>query len=236
MSASRFIFISIILIKINIEICGITTNNCGDDIKNNPPRIIKPFSNNKRSLQDLNNTDINIFLDLTYIEQGIIDYNLIEYRSIIINSFNSIVQILKSLLKVVYRNCFLIYDNDFDDYGFSDWDKEKFGLNSSKNYFSSCDFDLDLFILSRFFEQSELINKNISLLKSSILFLGLTGQVVAGQILLNPNELIQNIKKKNFEEYFKSTLLHNFIHLLGFHHWIINNIYPHYIYKEKDVC
>ena len=40
---------------------------------------------------------------------------------------------------------------------------------------------------------------------------------------------------KNFEEYFKSTLLHNFIHLLGFHNWIINNIYPHYIYKEKDI-
>ena len=235
MLVDKLLFISIILIKINVEISSFIETNCGDDINNNPPRIIKPISNNKRSLQDLNNTDINIFLDLTYIEQGIIDYNLIDYRSIIIDSFNSVVQILKSLLKVIIRNCFLIYDNDFDDFGFVDWDKEKFGLNSSKNYFSSCDFDLDLFILSRFFEQSELINKNISLLKSSILFLGLTGQVVAGQILLNPNELIQNIKKKNFEEYFKSTLLHNFIHLLGFHHWIIDNIYPHYIYKETDI-
>ena len=155
MSASRFIFISIILIKINVEISSFIETNCGDDINNNPPRIIKHISNNKRSLQDLNNTDINIFLDLTYIEQGIIDYNLIDYRSIIIDSFNSVVQILKSLLKVIIRNCFLIYDNDFDDFGFVDWDKEKFGLNSSKNYFSSCDFDLDLIIFSRFFNQSE---------------------------------------------------------------------------------
>ena len=68
MLVDKLLFISIILIKINVEISSFIETNCGDDINNNPPRIIKPISNNKRSLQDLNNTDINIFLDLTYIE------------------------------------------------------------------------------------------------------------------------------------------------------------------------
>ena len=235
MLSNKLLFILIILFKINIEISAIIKNNCGvEDIYNKPPRIIQPISNNKRSLQNSNNNELNIICDLTYIEKGIIEYKLNEYHSIIINSFNYIVQILKSLLKIVYKNCFLIYDNDFDEDGFINWNKTKFGLSSSKHYFRSCDYDMDLFILSRFFTETELKNKDISLMRSGILYLGLTGQIVAGQILINPQEIITNIKKPNFEEYFKSNLLHHFIHLLGFHHSILTYIYPHFIFSEID--
>ena len=85
MLSNKLLFILIILFKINIEISAIIKNNCGvEDIYNKPPRIIQPISNNKRSLQNSNNNELNIICDLTYIEKGIIEYKLNEYHSIII--------------------------------------------------------------------------------------------------------------------------------------------------------
>ena len=206
---------------------------CGHDSKNNP-KIKEELIKSKRNLLTNPNYDLNIVFDLTYVEEGITKYNLAAYRSIIINSFYNVAQTLKSLLKVVERRCYYIYSYDFDDYGFDNWNKAKFGITSYHNYFKTCDYNIDLFILSRFYDSDELIEyKDTNLLISKILYVGSqTGQPVSGHILLNQKAILSNINKKNLEEYFKYLLLHHFIHLLGFQNYVINNFFSSYLYQE----
>ena len=206
---------------------------CGHDSKNNP-KIKEELIKSKRNLLTNPNYDLNIVFDLTYVEEGITKYNLAAYRSIIINSFYNVAQTLKSLLKVVERRCYYIYSYDFDDYGFDNWNKAKFGITSFHNYFKTCDYNIDLFILSRFYDSDELIEyKDSNLLISKILYVGSqTGQPVSGHILLNQKAILSNINKKNLEEYFKYLLLHHFIHLLGFQNFVINNFFSSYLYQE----
>ena len=44
-----------------------------------------------------------------------------------------------------------------------------------------------------------------------------------------------NAKLKNFEDFFKSSLLHHFIHLLGFDNWVMDSYFSDYIIKEIDI-
>ena len=103
MANKLFLIIIIFLIK-QIITNETIKNNCGSYI-NIEPKVIKEIPNNKRVLQNINDTEINIFLDLNYIEEGIITNNLLGYRSIIIDSFNKVAQTLESLIKVTSKHC-----------------------------------------------------------------------------------------------------------------------------------
>ena len=233
MKAKNMLEILTIIILFQISAFESAQSLCGHDIKNNP-KIKEGFINSKRNLETKDNYDLNIVFDLTNVEEGITKYKLTAYRSIIINSFTKVAQTLKTLLKVVQRKCHYIYGDDFEDYGFDNWNKAKFGITKSKNYFKNCDYNIDLFILSRFYNSDELIEySNTNLLISQILYVSsTTGQPISGDILLNQKAILANINKKNLEEYFKYLLLHHLIHLLGFQKYIIENYFSSYIFQQ----
>ena len=208
--------------------------HCGNDIYIKPKRINK-IQKQKRALTTEENYDLNIIIDLKNLEEGIIAYDLLEYNHILINAFNSASKILNSLLKVTSRPCYYIYSNDFDDYGFNNWDKEKYGISSSKNYFITCDYNMDLFILVRFMDSKELIEESEYLLISGLLYIGEKAQPIIGRIILNQNELKSHLNRGNSEEYFKNLFLHHFIHILGFNSMYIQDDYHKCLIKEKDM-
>ena len=207
---------------------------CGNDIYIKPKKINK-IKNHKRALTTEENYDLNIIIDLKNLEEGIIAYNLLEYNHILINAFNSASKILNSLLKVTSRPCYYIYSNDFVDYGFNNWDKEKYGISISKNYFITCDYNMDLFILVRFMDSKELIEESEYLLISGLLYIGEKAQPIIGRIILNQNELKSHLNRGNSEEYFKNLFLHHFIHILGFNSMYIQDDYHKFLIKEKDM-
>ena len=231
--SKTFVFISLLILVI---ITPIITSNCYENDFSISPKKLEENKYNKRALYTYSDYSLNIILDLTYIKEGINKYNLTEYKTILLEPFNEVIQILNSLMKVKTRPCYTFYGYQFDDYGFFHWDKSRFGINYNKNYFRTCDYNMDLFVLARFMNSTELIKNKDDLITRKLLYLGKTsGQPIIGALHFNQNMILSYLQKRNSEEYFKYSILHQFIHILGFNSWVIKNYFPHYIIQEKDI-
>ena len=161
------------------------------DIPNKNPNTFKLLKVNKDDFQDF-----NIVLELKNIETEIKLYNLTKYESLLINSLKKAVQTIKSLIKVIPYSCYNFNEDFLDEYGFYYWDRDKFGIYKYKNYFNTCDYNIDLLIVTRFFNKNE---KDTSIIKSSILYVReQNGQPIVGSLKINKDFDFSKNNTKNF--------------------------------------
>ena len=152
--------------------------------------------------------DFNIYLDLINIKKEIKKYKLEKYEDLFVSSLNKGVETLKSLLKVKKLNKnFKFSDEDIINIGIEDWDKTLYGSNVQDGLNS---FDIDLIILGRFDDKMH----NLTLAFAGAKYVDPdTGQPIVGLININPKI---DYSKINSKEFFKSVVLHEFTHILGF--------------------
>ena len=237
MKFNNVFIISIILILIKIGRNKELKTSCGYNNKGKPSSK-EEIQNDKRQLSDTEYKNLSIIYDINMIENYIDTYSLRKYYSIIKSSFDIVTQTLNSLLRVVEKYCYDFPANGLDKYGYYSWNKAKFGISQSNPYFKTCDYNIDLFIVSRFFNSDEIEdNENKDhIIISQILYINAkTGKPFIGSIAINQRIMQSNAKLKNFEDFFKSSLLHHFIHLLGFDNWVMDSYFSNYIIKEIDI-
>ena len=192
---------------------------------------IKDDSGEKRKL-DNDYHDLNIVLEYKNIEKEIELNNLTSYKDLIINSMNKAAETLNSLLKAVQkRQCFLFYDDFVEEYGFYYWDKARFGINSAKKYFYTCDYGIDLLIFLRFINSEE--KNDDSLVNSQIYWVKKADECpIIGGIILNKE--IFNLTIKVTSDYLNYIFLHAFTHVLGFDNYHLRNTFYNSIIEKKD--
>ena len=174
---------------------------------------------------------LNIVLELTNIEKEISLYNLTPYRDLIINSLIKAVKTMKSLIKTKYYKCYTFNEDFLNEFGFNYWDKKQFGLNETIKSFRTCDFDIDLLIVVRFFNRTENLD-DLTMVNSDVLYMGSNNKApVVGEIILSKNI---DFSKKNSNNFLEYLFLHHITHILGFNSYYIKNVFNNYTYTIID--
>ena len=178
---------------------------------------------NKRRLDNDYNENINIVLDYKNIETEMTLYNLLSYRETLFNAMKTAADILSSLLKPTYRDCYY-FEEDFVQYfGYYYWDKQKFGINNTHKYFYTCNYDIDLLIFFRFTNKTEeQDHQNFDLFSGILYERSNGGRPIIGGIVLNKTILS---KTENSLEYWKNYFLLSFTQILGFNKYHTTNYY-----------
>ena len=177
---------------------------CGSKKEKFEPRLVKEStikgqSHLKRKLNNKNGfRDINIVLDYKNIESEIDLNNLNQYKNLIINSMNKAAQAMSKLIQINSSDCFNFGEDFIDQFGFKYWDKERFGITNKKPNFITCDFDIDLLIFTRFFNETEMGDNNETTMSSEILYSKtIDKRPIVGAIYLNKDT---NLSLKNSDK------------------------------------
>ena len=184
----------------------------------------------KRKLDDNRFQDFNIVIELKNIETEIELNNLSQYHDLIINALKKAVETIKSLVKVRPYPCFS-FDEDFlDEYGFHYWDKEKFGITDTKKSFDTCELNIDLLIVTRFFNETENLD-NLYEFSSDLLYRRTSNdQPIVVSFKLDK---FFDFSKRNSKTYLEHTFLHHITHKLGFNLFHIENTF-HNMFSKID--
>ena len=184
--------------------------------------IDKKSLKNKRTLDSDGFKEFNIFLDLENFNYEAAQYNINENtKQIFINGMNKAVQTIKSLLRVKPPNNCYFTDDQILNLNISHWDTSKIGPN-----IGMVDAGVDLYIFVRFentMDEDTLASAGARFLDNE------NSQPLIGVANINPNV---NYNIGNSLQYFQGTILHEFIHILGFSNHFFQNNYHNIIEKE----
>ena len=210
---------------------------CGSQKEKIEPRLVKEStikrqSHLKRKLNNKNGfRDINIVLDYKNIESEIDLNSLNQYKNLIINSMNKAAQTIKKLIQINSSDCFDFGEDFIDQNGFKYWDKERFGITNKKPNFTTCDFDIDLLIFTRFFNETEMENNNETTYSSEVLYRKtIDKRPIVGAIYLNKDT---NLSLKNSDKLLDFIFIHSITHILGFSSYY--HSYFNYSFTSKDI-
>ena len=183
----------------------------------------------KMRLIDDYDENINIVIEYKNIETEMTLYNLLSYRETLFNAMKTAADILNSLLKPTYRGCYYFEEDFVQAFGYYYWDKEKFGINKTRKYFYTCDYNIDFLIFFRFINKTEeQENKNVDLFFDTLYVKSIGGQPIIGEVILNKTILSKTI---NSLEYWKNYFLLSFTQILGFNHYHITNYFHNMLTK-----
>ena len=203
-----------------------------------PNRIAETSVNQKEELRRRMENDIdeegfkhfNIYLDLENIKQEIIQYGLVNYQNFFISSMEKAVSVLQTILKVKpLLSDYCLYDDDFKTLKINYWDKEKYGTQACRNGTSLRNQNIDLVIFGTFAELGESTLATASA-KATQKNETRNGQPYIGLVKINKNV---NYLLRNSEEYFRTILVHEFTHILGFSKSFFTDYYKN-IYSKTD--
>ena len=185
----------------------------------------------KRKLDGDGFKDFNIYLDLLNFEEESTTYSISNnVKQMFIQGMNKAVDTLKTLLRVkpVEKNYFFL-DDEIKIYSINNWNKSIIGTEMKNQNKGLLDAGIDLLIFVRFGNKSELGEYTLASAGAKY-FADYTGQPLIGIANIN-REIDYSIG--NSLEYFQSTILHEFIHILGFSDYFFKNHY-HNILTKKD--
>ena len=232
----------ICLLFLSVIICG----NVGKYTKTNfkcnadkieskpiPANIIlpKPKNLNKKRILDADGfKDFNIYLDLLNFEEESNTYGISpEKKHIFIEGMKKAIETLKTLLRVKpLETNYAFTDEQIKGFLINNWNKSIIGTEMNNNRKGILDAEIDLIIFVRFGNNKELGENTLA--SAGAKFLDSTGQPIIGVANIN-KDINYNIG--NSLEYFQSTILHEFIHILGFSNYFFENYY-HNVLNKTD--
>ena len=228
---SFFVFILLVFVAYSQD--EIIQYKCGE--YSNKPEPIKASltlakETIKRKLDNNGFKEFNIGLDTKNLEKEMEIYKITKYKNIFFDAMNQAIETLKSLLKVKPSKCYILSATTYDNLGFKYWDKKKYGVNESNQQFNLCYSNLDLLIVGKFLNSSEIGSKSTLASAGALAISPLNGQPLSGFVYINRDI---NYSKKNAKEYFKSIIIHEFTHILGFSNYFFINIF-HNIFTQKN--
>ena len=203
-----------------IEPIPILTKNILSIDKKNP--------NYKRTLDNIDKDgfkDFNIYLDLLNFEDEIKKYNLTNKRDIFVTGMNKAINTIKALLKVKPIDLnYIFYDEHILDIEIYKWNQSVIG-NSSKQGMQNLGIDLYIFI--RFGNNTEMGESTLA--TAGPRYMAINYQPLVGLVTINKDI---DYSKYNSLEFFETTILHEFTHILGFSQYFFSvfNI----VYLEFD--
>ena len=184
------------------------------------PKSIKK----KRALEPEEFKDFNIYLDLLNFEQEAQEYGIPnDIKEMFSQGMKKAVKTLSSLLRVKKLNTnYKIPDEQIKLFKIKKWNETNIGTNAEKGIL---EVGIDLFIFVRFDSSSELGQYTLASAGARY-FDDQTGQPIIGVANIN-KDIDYTIP--NSLQYFQATILHEFIHILGFantffdrHHFAFN--------------
>ena len=204
--------------------CGVDALITKDIIGIDSKPIDRKNPLNRRRLREIDEDgfkNFSIYVDTTNLEKQIELYNFQSYKDFFINSIKKAVETLNKLLKV---KAFEIDFNLSDDilyyyFELDYWDEEKFGTEAYDKGINIFNLDIDLLIFATF---EDMEDEDILASASPMYYLSETNQPIVGMVYINPNI---NFSLINSEEYFKSIILHEFTHILGFEKDFLNELF-----------
>ena len=189
------------------------------------PKNIK----NKRNLDADGFKDFNIYLDLENFNNETQFYEIDpNVKQIYIQGMQKAVNTLKSLLKVKpLPNNYCLSDEDIKRFQIYVWNQSNIGTAMSNQGKGILETGIDLFIFVRFdsLGESTLATAGARFMDTS------SGHPIIG--VANINKDI-DYTKTNSLEYFSATILHEFIHILGFSNHFFTNYYHNNITKIEN--
>ena len=209
--------------------------NCISNKFNTPPKEAKNFifTEKEKPLFLRNNEELdedgfkkfNIYLDLKNIENEIEDSDLSDYKDIIINSMEKAKSVFETILKVKTIDLgYNFKDEEIKELQINDWDKSKFGTEAFKKNITMNSLGIDLVIFARMEE----LDEDIVAHSAPKLYHKDSSQPLVGVITINTkNELA----KDKSQEFFQSVMVHEFIHILGFTPYYLNQ--NHLLIQQK---
>ena len=198
-----------------------------------PNRIVKHDETYKRRIDGESEfEDFNIYLDFTNLEADMKTYGLLDKKDFYETSMQNAVNILTTLLKVKPlvigegNTGYNIKNEDFKTININYWDKDKFGDEaiSRRKTFQSQNIHLAIFGTITDLPISTLATASARVYQSG------NGQPYIGVVTINKNI---DYSKPNSDLYFKSILVHEFTHILGFSRFFFETYY-HNIYTAED--
>ena len=185
----------------------------------------------KRGLDGDGFKDFNIYLDLYnfYYEAG--EYNIYEnIQQLFVKGMTKAVETIKSLLRVkpIQIN-YVFTDEQIKKMSIYYWNKTNIGNETSNLNLGFVDIGIDLFIFVRFGNKTEL-GENTLASAGARFFDKNTNQPLIGVVNIN-REIDYLIE--NSLEYFQTTILHEFIHILGFSNYFF--LKNHNVFIKADI-
>lgn len=185
----------------------------------------------KRVLDSNGFKDFNIYLDLVNFEHeaGVYDIS-VEVKEIFIKGMQKAVETLKSLLRVKQlENNYYFTDEQIIQLGINYWNKTNIGTEPKSQNKGILESGIDLFIFVRFGNNNELGEYTLASAGAKF-YDSPSGQPIIGVANIN-RDISYNIG--NSLQYFQATILHEFIHILGFANYFFDNFY-HNVLKKED--
>ena len=177
----------------------------------------------KRHLDSEGFKDFNIYLDLFNFNHEVELYNIENYRKeIFIQGMKKAVETIKTLLKVKAPTTnFLLSDEDIKQFSIKYWNKSNIGSEMKSLNKGTADSGIDLFIFVRFGNNSEMGENTLA--SAGARFVNpYTGQPIIGVANIN-RDIDYSIQ--NSLQFFQATILHEFIHILGFANYFFTTYY-----------
>ena len=226
-----------------MTICDISQKNKKIKFRCNADRIepkpipaknsfpIPKYLKNKRALGSDDFKDFNIYLDLINFEIEAEQYNIPnEIKEMFCQGMKKAVETIKSLLRVKQlKTNYFITDSEITKLGIKDWNKTLIGDIPTSLNKGILETGIDLFIFVRFDTSSKL--GEFTLASAGVRIAdNQSGQPIIG--LANINRDI-DYSIGNSLEYFQATILHEFIHILGFANTFFERYY-HNVFIRRD--
>ena len=226
-------FAFILLVYVVYSQDGTIKYKCGEYLNNFKPIKASLNLGNvtiKRKLDNNGFKEFNIGLDTKNLETELEIFNLKKYKNLFFDSMNQAIETLTSLLKVKPSLCHILSATVYDNLGIKYWDKKKFGVNEKTQEFTLCNSNIDLLIVPKLNNSVEIGGNDILAKASPIVLNPTNGQPLLGIVYIN-REI--DYSKKNAKDYFKSIIIHEFTHVLGFNNYFFENI-THNFFSQKD--
>ena len=198
-----------------------------------PYTLIKHDETFKRKIEGESDfVDFQIYLDFANLEKDMETYGLSNKKNFFETSMTNAAKTLKTLLKVKPLDIgngnsgYNIYDEHFAQIGISYWDKDKFGNEAISKHktFQSQNIHLAIFATLDELSESTLATASAKVYQSE------NGQPLVGLVKINKDV---DYSKLNSDFYFKTILVHEFTHILGFSQYFFEN-YFHNTFTEDD--
>ena len=167
----------------------------------------------KRALDGNTFKDFNIYLDLYNFNHEAAKYNIYNnIKQILIQGMTKAVETIKALLKVVpIQKNYIFNDEDIIKMSINYWNKTNIGSQPKVEGKGLIDIGIDLYIFVRFGNISELGENTLA--SAGARFLDNNSRPLIGVVNIN-RDIDYTIE--NSLQYFQTTILHEFIHILGF--------------------
>ena len=198
-----------------------------------PYTLIKHEETFKRKIEGESDfVDFQIYLDFANLEKDMETYGLSNKKNFFENSMTNAAKTLTTLLKVKPLDIgdgnsgYNIFDEHFAEIGISYWDKDKFGNEAISKHktFQSQNIHLAIFATLDELSESTLATASAKVYQSE------NGQPLVGLVKINKDV---DYSKLNSDFYFKTILVHEFTHILGFSQYFFEN-YFHNTFTEDD--